>query len=404
MKKNLLFFISGLLFFQFSTQAYAIEELKNVGIAKYAVLETIEDLTPLRDKDNENAKRLTHLYKGSVLFATKQNKNYYKVELSENNYAWINKKHVEVQAIIPEKRFDDISKISNKSTKNKFVYKIETDSKSPYQFIENGSNLAFKMYDVHFDPSDMTFSNKDREIKFPDKIENEFKINYVSKKPLFGYDFIPNEELSGYILTIKKPPKINPKKPLKNLVFTIDPGHGGSEKGVCAHGLEEKTINLQIAKKLKKELKKNGAKVYMTRTADKKVYLYDRTKFAREKESDFLLSIHQNSLARVKDAEFKHGVGTYYYHPQSKPLAENILNSLIKATNFRNDKVNYASFALTRPTSQISVLIECGYLIKKDEAEKLKDKKFQKIIASAIVEGCKNYLLQNFNAPAQTYL
>ena len=134
----------------------------------------------------------------------------------------------------------------------------------------------------------------------------------------------------------------------------------------------------------------------MTRTTDKKVPLYDRVNFAKEKESDFLLSIHQNSLARVKDAEFKHGVGTYYYHEQSKPLAKNIQESLIKATHFRDDKVNYASFALTRPTAQLSVLIECGYLIKKDEAEKLKDKKFQKIVAQAITDGCKNYLMQNF--------
>ena len=51
---------------------------------------------------------------------------------------------------------------------------------------------------------------------------------------------------------------------------------------------------------------------------------------------------------------------------------------------FKDDKVNYASFALTRPTSQISVLIECGYIIRKEEADKISNKKFQKVIAKAI--------------------
>lgn len=394
--KKLLFILSVfVLFLQSFSCVFALDELQSVGIAKYAVLETINDNVPLRDKPNENAKRITHLFKGSVIFSPKQNKNYYQVELSENKYFWVNKKDVEVQAVIPEKRFDDISKATYKEKKDKYVFEIETQSNSAFQFIENNNNLDFIMFDVHYDPNCVNFSNKNSIFKLSKKIENEFKINYLSKDPLFGYDIDKTEK--GYILKIKKAPKINPKKPLKNLVFTLDAGHGGDEKGVCAFNLEEKTINLQITKKLKKELRKNGAKVYLTRTKDKKVPLSERTRLAKEKNSDILLSIHQNSLANIKDVDKKHGAGTYYYHNQSKPLAKSIKDSLVKSTGFRDDNVNYASFALTRPTSQLSVLIECGYLIKKEEADKLKDKKFQKVVAKAIVEGCKNYLVENFN-------
>lgn len=397
MKKIFFSFVFFIFFAQFVSKSFALDELENVGIAKYAVLETVAKNTPLREKDNENSKRITHLFENTVLFATKQNKNYYLVELNENNYAWVNKKHVEVQAVIPEKRFDDIQKISNKNKKDRFIYKIETDSKSPFTFSENNNELSFVMYDVHFDPETLKLSKENENIDFTNKIENEFKIKYKSKTPLFGYDIEQEENGKGYILTIKKAPKINPKKPLNNIKVTLDAGHGGCEKGVCAFDLEEKTINLQITKKLKKELKKQGAKVYLTRNKDKKVELYSRVDFAKEKDSDILLSIHQNSLPNRKDVDKKYGVGTYYYHPQSKALAKSILDSLVLATNFRNDNVNYASFVLTRPTSQLSVLVECGYLIKEDEAEKLKDKKFQKIVAKAIADGCKNYLKENFN-------
>jgi len=54
--------------------------------------------------------------------------------------------------------------------------------------------------------------------------------------------------------------------------------------------------------------------------------------------------------------------------------------------------VNHASFALTRPTSPVSILVECGYLIKKDEMEKLINKKFQKELAKALTKGVEDYL------------
>ena len=110
-----------------------------------------------------------------------------------------------------------------------------------------------------------------------------------------------------------------------------------------------------------------------------------------------MLSIHQNSLANPSEIDKKHGVGTYYYHPQARPLAQKIQDNLLLATNFQDDKVNFASFALTRPTSQLSVLIECGYIIHPQEAQKISDKKFQKIIARAIARGCEEYLKESFN-------
>ena len=372
----------------------ALDELKDVGIAKYAVLEVIEDNTPLREKANENAKRITHLYKDTVLFADKENKDYFRVEIENNKYFWVNKKYVEVQAIIPEKRIDNIKKITFKEEKNKYKLNIETDFKSPYIINENGNNLNFTLYDNYFDPIETKISNKNGSFELPIAFVDDLEIKYKNDKPLFGYSVESYEK--GYILNVKKSPKINPKKPLKNIKVTLDAGHGGYEKGACCFGLEEKNINLQIVKKLRKELKKQGAKVYLTRKKDKKVDLYERISFANEKDSDILLSIHQNSLPNPKDIDKKYGVGTYYYHPQAKNLAQKIQENLISATKFRDDKVNYASFAITRASLPVSVLIECGYIIRKEEAEKISNKKFQKIIAKAITKGCAQYLKDNF--------
>jgi N-acetylmuramoyl-L-alanine amidase len=98
----------------------------------------------------------------------------------------------------------------------------------------------------------------------------------------------------------------------------------------------------------------------------------------------------------IKNVEIKHGVGTYYYHDQAKPLAQNIQKHLLHQTKFKDDGVNYASFALTRPTMPVSVLIECGYLICEYEAKCLANKKFQKRVAKAIARGTAQYLKDNF--------
>ena len=370
------------------------QELQDVGISKYAVLEVLDDNTPLRISDNEDSQRLTHLFKNAVLFADKQNENYYRVELQEGNYAWINKKFVEVQAIIPEKRFDNISKIIFKNEKNRFQARIITPSQSAFTIKEEGNNLNFTLFDNRYDPIETKITNKNNRFLLDDEINNDLNLKFLNTKPLFGYDLEKTQD--GYLLTIKKAPIICKNKPLKDIIITIDPGHGGCEKGACAFNLEEKIINLQISKALRKELGKKGAKVYLTRKNDKQISLNDRISFAKEKNSDILLSIHQNSLLNREEIYKKHGVGTYYYHPQAKSLAQNIQENLLMSTGFKDDGINYASFALTRPTSQISVLVECGYIIKKEEAEKLINKKFQKTIARAITRGCEQYLKENF--------
>ena len=386
-----IFFFLVLLLLQGSSFA---NNLQDVGIAKYAVLEVLDDNTPLRIKDNEKAQRITHLFKNAVLFADKQNENYYRVELKENEYAWINKKFVEVQAIIPEKRFNNVDKITFKNERDKFTARIETQTHSAFTLKEQGRNLDFTLFDNRYDPIETKITNKNNRFILDEMINNELKMKFIGKYPLFGYDIEKQEY--GYLLSIKKAPYIYKNKPLKNIVITLDPGHGGDEKGVVAFGIEEKNVNLQIAKALRKELRKRGAKVYLTRKNDKKVPLLDRVAFAIEKNSDILLSIHQNSLPDVTKISEKYGVGTYYYHPQAKPLAQKIQDNLLAATNFRDDSVNYAPFVLTRPSTQISVLVECGYLIRQEEMQKLIDKKFQKQIAKAITKGCEEYLKETF--------
>ena len=75
MRKFILLLATTLLI---SSQTFA--QLSDVGIAKYAVLEVLDNNIPLILKDSEYSTRLTHLFKNAVLFADKQNDNYFRVE------------------------------------------------------------------------------------------------------------------------------------------------------------------------------------------------------------------------------------------------------------------------------------------------------------------------------------
>ena len=48
----------------------------------------------------------------------------------------------------------------------------------------------------------------------------------------------------------------------------IDPGHGSADPGVVYENIEEAAINLTVSKKIKENLEKLGAGVYITREGD----------------------------------------------------------------------------------------------------------------------------------------
>ena len=384
MKK--LFVIFGLFFFTFLS-ASAIENLEDVGIAKYAVIEAKRDYTPLRIAPDESARRFSHIRKGFVLYADKQNDDFYRIELGLDEPFWLEKKYADVQAVISEKRIQKIDEIEFDEDKEKYKIFIPLYIQNAYSFKELPDGLEFSLYDVNCD--NLEIKNKRGSFNVIPSKKSVLTIKYISPA-LFGYDVVPHKK--GLVLEVRKIPKINRKKPLKGIKIALDAGHGGEEKGVCAFGVEEKDVNLKISKQISKALKKRGAKVYMTRKKDKYVPLYDRIAFAQEKNADILLSIHQNSLPNPKEVVNKHGVGVYYYNKQAYNLASNLQQSLLKQTKFRDDGVNYASFALTRPTNPVSVLVECGYLIDKNEMQQLTNKKFQKEFAKAFTKGVEDYL------------
>lgn len=184
----------------------------------------------------------------------------------------------------------------------------------------------------------------------------------------------------------------------EDCLVIIDPGHGGLDAGkIGVNGKEEKEINLNISLKIQKLLKEQGVEVEMTRTEDERLGetqvedLKARVSLMNEKNPDLVISIHQNSYHE----ESVSGAQVFYYtdSAQSERAAEFIQEALKEADpeNTKKTKENSTYYILKR-TEVPAVIVECGFLSNRREAEKLAGEEYQQELAAAVVKGTLRYL------------
>jgi len=216
----------------------------------------------------------------------------------------------------------------------------------------------------------------------------------------------------------------------------IDPGHGGHDSGAVGAHKMEKTLVLQIAKRVRRHLLSMGFRVIMTRSSDRFVKLGRRTRYANKKHGDLFVSIHANSVSGVKN-RYRHGVETYFLQTtrsarakrvaarensvvlrKSDRLSKNvILNAVMTGpkivlsnklaidiqkhilgnlrTKYRGVKdggVRPAPFWVLVGAEMPAVLVETGYISNTKERQRLFSSRYQDLLARGIAEGIANYL------------
>ena len=333
---------------------------------------TLKDNTPLRSTPVDSGiNRLEHFQQGIPLLIIGEKSGFYKVKLNENQSAWISINDVASADVFTPAKLLKRSVIEDKDY---YIFKIDFDKKVPY-VIEGKHPFVVKFYNIE---------------GYPD---NTFAFTFPLKQKLIGYS--GEFEGNSFILKVRKFPKINEKRPLKNIKIVIDAGHGGDEKGAigCLRH-NEKDINLAISKMLATELKLRGANVIMTRQGDENVGLADRVKNTNANQAQIFISIHGNALPDNMDPNEHSGTSVFYYYPQAKPMAESILKSMTSQLPFADDQVRQGSFAVVRNTQAISLLIEVGYLINPSDNAFLINPEIQQNTGKAIADGIENFFVQ----------
>lgn len=228
--------------------------------------------------------------------------------------------------------------------------------------------------------------------------------------------------------------------PLAVRRVVLDAGHGGSDPGATSTKLTEKEITLDIGRRLRALLEREGFEVIATRSGDQTVALRDRARLANDSSSDIFVSIHVNTI--VKHTQSR-GIETYYLGPTNDPsltelaAAENRVSGYSLAdmrklldgvyADARRDEshelasvvqkelfsalkktdpgledwgVKRAPFIVLVATEMPAVLAEVGCLSNDKEAALLAKAEYRQKIADALFHGIRAYASAN-DAPQQ---
>lgn len=175
-------------------------------------------------------------------------------------------------------------------------------------------------------------------------------------------------------------------------VVFVDAGHGGADGGCAAEGIQEKTINLAIAKRVQEKLEGLGYQVIMAREADTYITKEDRVRLANESHADIYISIHQNASGEPGVAGMEVWFAQADDTRDNKRLAQLIQQQTAASTGARERELRGdAPFHVTGSTSMPACLIETGFLTNARERELLATAEYQEQVAAGIVRGIEYY-------------
>ena len=246
-------------------------------------------------------------------------------------------------------------------------------------------------------------------------------------------DYYPQEPAIRTAQPEKRKPDNNRKK---DLLILIDPGHGGEDPGALGRKTQEKTVALQIAKKLKEKVDKEpGMRAELTRKGDYYVGLRKRTGIARRLRADLFVSIHADafkdknvrgasvyalsqkgatseSARRLADKENASDlIGGVILADMEDTLAEvwidmsmtktvseslvlgrEVLDELKKIGPVHSRRVEQAGFVVLKSPEIPSILVETAYITNPEEEKLLRTAKHQQRIGGAVLAGIRKYL------------
>jgi N-acetylmuramoyl-L-alanine amidase len=173
----------------------------------------------------------------------------------------------------------------------------------------------------------------------------------------------------------------------------LDKGHGGSDPGAVANGLQEKILTHKIVEYAMDYLQANYTEFAMrtSRKGDETLTLSQRAKMANDWGADLFVSVHING-----------GKGTgfeTYVHPNASTQSialQNVLHGEILAAMRQFDNVvdrgkKRANYAVLRETKMPAVLTE-NLFIDSNDAKLLKNEAFLKAVGEAHARGVAKFL------------
>ncbi len=179
----------------------------------------------------------------------------------------------------------------------------------------------------------------------------------------------------------------------------LDPGHGGSDFGAVSNFLCEKDLNLDIGLRARDLLRQKGYDVYMTRTDDTDVPLFDRADAANILNAAVFVSVHNNSMPEdMPEAAKKLYRGTTVLYNAAalrsgKELALIMCDELVaRLRTHKYPLQNRPNLVVLNSTWVPAVLAEVSMMPNSHDAKQISQPIYQQIAAEAIAESTDKFL------------
>lgn len=270
--------------------------------------------------------------------------------------------------------------------------RIPLPGRVPFQVNESRSQLSITLYGVAANMDWIQYGGTDSLVdlvSFAQPAEDETVVTVSLSQAVWGYR--TRWDGNDLMLEIRRPPQIDPRRPLAGRVIAVDPGHPpGGARGPT--GLWEPDIVLPIALKTAELLERYGASVVLTRDDDAAVGLSARPIMVEESGAELLVSIHANALPDGVNPFENNGTSVYYFHPHSAPLARELNRALVRQFGFRDLGMGRGNLALVRPTWMPSALTEGLFMMIPEQETVLASDEGQWRYARGVVEGIASFL------------
>ncbi len=242
----------------------------------------------------------------------------------------------------------------------------------------------------------------------------------------FGQFYIAQTDVESKLQPLTQASKRS-RRPGEPIRIVLDPGHGGKDKGTVVSGVTEKSLCLNLAKKLKTRLEAKGYRVFLTRTLDSTaISLEERARLAARHKADLFISLHINAAGTTTAS----GIETYAYTPSNEPstsnahvepsdrkvhpahhsgahntlLAHSLQKQLLITTGAQDrGGPRMGRFKVLRLLQSTApghmcpgALVELGFLTHPEEGAKLQTQAYQQRLVEGLVKGVENYVKGGF--------
>ena len=322
-----------------------------------------------------------------------------RLQLSQHAVAWVNASDVVPLPAGTPPAGGVVGSVRLEPGPAAVTLRVPLPGKLPFQVTEQERSLTLRVYGAGSDINWMQYGRTDplvTRMSYAQPTADEVTITLDLARRVWGY----RTRFDGrdLLLEIRRPPQIDPERPLRGRTIVLDPGHPPlGAKGPT--GLWEPVATLAVASKAKTLLEQAGATARLTRTDSTPLELFPRTHFAELHDADVLVSIHANALPDGVNPFVNNGTSVYYFHPRSAALARALDVALVAELGVRDLGMGRGDYALVRPTWMPAALTEGLFIMLPEQEALLLSDEGQARYARGVVRGIEAFLRERAQEP-----